>query len=302
MAPGDDDLRLPVAQTINRRLKSEAQLFAVESSIVMAAVDKLWSSTSKTVYAVHPLMLDVLADSTGYALPTAIFDQLPHINPLFVFPVPVATVHPDGAQGELLGFYVYGRQGRVRMCRTHDDERDALGFMFVSSLDNDTDATRFTLPLDGERFVAADAVAEGMRSFHAAPDTGGSHAAWLEWLSELARMAVNILMYVCTDEAEVEAVPRGRRGRGRSAKAAPRVLKLGWKLAPALDAARRRAESLQSTGDGTARKPHPRRGHWHYYWTGTGRTVPLLKFVKPTWVHRDQIDDAVVTVHPVNPP
>ncbi|MGW4528965.1 hypothetical protein [Amycolatopsis sp. NPDC004378] len=77
------------------------------SSIVALAIHRIWHS-SKIVCAVHPQMLEELADSSSEHLPGPIFDMLPHTNPLVTFPQPIETTTPDGANGRVLGFHVYG--------------------------------------------------------------------------------------------------------------------------------------------------------------------------------------------------
>lgn len=45
-------------------------------------------------------------------------------------------------------------------------------------------------------------------------------------------------------------------------------------------------------GQGTPKRPHLRRGHWHHYWKGTsGNKELLLHWVMPIFVNGDQSDD-----------
>lgn len=45
---------------------------------------------------------------------------------------------------------------------------------------------------------------------------------------------------------------------------------------------------IHTTGNGTPKRPHSRRGHWHHYWTGAKGTQErklVLKWVAPTFIH-----------------
>lgn len=45
---------------------------------------------------------------------------------------------------------------------------------------------------------------------------------------------------------------------------------------------------IHTTSNGTPKRPHSRRGHWHHYWTGAKGTQErklVLKWVAPTFIH-----------------
>jgi hypothetical protein len=121
-------------------------------------------------------MLAELADSTSEHLPGPIFDYLPHSNPLVVFPEPIPTTTPDGARGQILGFFVYGNAGQPRrLCSSHDEHRDGLGLMFITALvdeqDNrlDIDLTRVTIPVGQDQFTVEQAVDGTLAKFGLEP-------------------------------------------------------------------------------------------------------------------------------------
>jgi hypothetical protein len=71
------------------------------------------------------------------------------------------------------------------------------------------------------------------------------------------------------------------RGRGES------VIKV--------NSEKRSSTSDGDGGSGASPASHWRRGHWHLYWTGPGRTIPRANWVKPIWVNAKAVaDDAVV--------
>lgn len=49
-----------------------------------------------------------------------------------------------------------------------------------------------------------------------------------------------------------------------------------------------------STGTGTSKSPHVRRGHWHHYWTGKrdGERAQILKWIPPTFVNADKVEES----------
>jgi hypothetical protein len=71
------------------------------------------------------------------------------------------------------------------------------------------------------------------------------------------------------------------------------VVQLGFRLGPALNAARQQGGQHQAgDGTGTRLRPHRRRGHYHTYWTGRrGSQVPKLRWVAPYWVSQDLLGE-----------
>ncbi|MFE0025465.1 hypothetical protein [Amycolatopsis sp. NPDC059021] len=117
------------------------------------------------------------------------------------------------------------------------------------------------------------------------------------WLAELIRTAVNVLLYLCSEEPDtviLRPTNKRRTGKGRKTSKPPRMIKVGWRLGPALHTARRvAAETPAETSSGRRRPvPHQRHGHFRTYWPEHGRTTPILKFIKPSWVNLDLVTDA----------
>ncbi|MET8848529.1 hypothetical protein [Amycolatopsis sp. NPDC004625] len=108
---------------------------------------------------------------------------------------------------------------------------------------------------------------------------------------------VNVLLYLCSEEPDTivvrPATQRRSKGKGLKPAKPARMIKVGWRLGPAFHTARRVAtEAPAETGDGRRRPtPHQRRGHFRTYWTGRGRTTPILRFIKPFWVNLDLVTD-----------
>jgi hypothetical protein len=274
------------------------------ASILSLAVRRIWAS-DRIVYALHPQMLAELADSSSEQLPGPIFSYLPHTNPLVIFPEPIPTTTPDGAPGRVVGFYVYGRRERPRrLCSSHDEGRDGLGLMFVTALVDDrgkridTDLTRVTIPVGQDQFTVEHAVDQTLAAFAAEPGMELLSDRMRNWLTELTRTAVNVLLYLCSEEPDtivVRSASKRKPSRGTRVVKPTRMIKVGWRLGPAFDAARRvTSETPVHTDSGRRRPiPHQRRGHFRTFWTGRGRTTPILRFIKPSWVNLDLVADPV---------
>ena len=101
------------------------------------------------------------------------------------------------------------------------------------------------------------------------------------------RLAINLILYVNSEEADVAASPQTRaedeqaardRKKGRKVRArGARISNVGRKV---------RLPGIRGgdAGDGTGPKlrfRHWVRGHWHMYWVGEGRAQTVMKWVAP---------------------
>jgi hypothetical protein len=131
-----------------------------------------------------------------------------------------------------------------------------------------------------------------------------------DWLAELIRTAVNILLYLCSEKPDTIVVKdpakRRRHAKGGKPSQSPRMIKVGWRLGPAFHTARRASADQPPATTGTRKRPvpHQRRGYFQTYWTGPGRTTPILRFIRPSWVNVDlaaggrSAQHTVITVGP----
>lgn len=120
-------------------------------------------------------------------------------------------------------------------------------------------------------------------------------------IKDLIEPCVSLLLYLCSQNAEVE-------GQGRPGNPRPKKTKKGWRLFPAnqprkwdvgarMGAALRRAYQQQEQntdeGVGQSKRPHVRRAHWHTYWTGSGddNKKAMLKWLPPILVNSVLGDD-----------
>ena len=123
---------------------------------------------------------------------------------------------------------------------------------------------------------------------------------WRQCVEALPRH-LSLLVYLCSDEPDTSRqsdVPR-RRGRGavKTPNWADRV-DVGYYIGSVIRMNRAinhaQAEASEP-GSHASPRPHMRRAHWHLYWTGTGRTVPRVKWIAPVFVNGDGENVSPVT-------
>lgn len=148
---------------------------------------------------------------------------------------------------------------------------------------------RCTIPLQQETFTVEDAVNATIAKFNFTDDLAEDNPAKLQaWLQRHVAQAFNSLLYVCTEQPDIEVQQLGAR-RGKVAKSRARrrprpddigtIVKLGIRIGPALHEARMRSERTQnqqpgSEGAGSRKRPHQKKGHYRTYWAGKGGTQP----------------------------
>lgn len=120
----------------------------------------------------------------------------------------------------------------------------------------------------------------------------------------------NILMYICSSNRDERAVSLEVPKEDYSALGVKHNKKrqvvqkryLGEKTMSIIREDRKRATvkvSAKGTGKGTAKRPHLRKGHFHTFWVGkrgTDERKQVVKFVLPTFIHKEDSDSAVPTI------
>ncbi|HEX3783936.1 MAG TPA: hypothetical protein VHX38_30100 [Pseudonocardiaceae bacterium] len=293
-----------------------------------AAIFGLWSR-SKVVYAMDEHLLRYFSESASSQVPTQIFGNLPHPDPYVLLPKPdfndPETSYYRRHIGVPLGAFVFGRYNDAQqLCSTTADQREDLGLMFAGFIETDTgpvlQVLRCTVPLRQNTFSVEDAIEATIAKFHFNDDLGEDDHRKLEgWLRKYVGQAMSSLLYVCTDQPDVQVEEPGGHRRGKPAKSRARrrprpgdigtVVKLGFRMGPALYETQRRweagerREAAEGAGIGTRKRPHMKRPHIRTYWTGPGGQVPVAKWIAPFWVNKELLDDgagpADVVVRPV---
>lgn len=255
-----------------------------------AEAARLWRHY-RVIYQLHEGLFDALDNTTVPGrIPCDMFTQLPHVNPFIAFPVnfPALVGDDKSAISELpvyIGMYVTGLTRDQTVCSTDHDRLDRLYVALATRIrytgqDVTYEETTFMVPASGLHSVD-DMISATRRHVR----VGTTSEAELRRLYELA---LNVLMYVVSDqrdsrtlEPEAQTIPKKRRkGKRKTSK----IVNLGYRFGPALQAARRDSDSAtpRQTSGRKLRKPHLRRGHWRLYYTGTrSDPVPRHTWIKP---------------------
>ena len=279
------------------------------------AIFRLWAQ-SKVVYAMDDDLLGYLSESSASAIPTEILQGIPHANPYLLLPAPdledSETAYYRTHIGVPWGAFVFGRYRNAELlCSTNDARREDLGLMFLCSLEIEGETSlqtiRCTIPLREQTLTVERVVNETIAGFtfneHLAEDDRSRFEAWLR---RYVTQVFNSLVYICTEQPDIQTYRPGFNKAGKVKKSARRrvtrprpsdvreVVQLGFRMGPALNEARRRREREQApraTGTGIRQPPHQRRGHFRTFWTGQGRQVPRVRWVAPYWVSQDLLGD-----------
>lgn len=111
------------------------------------------------------------------------------------------------------------------------------------------------------------------------------------WITQV----LNLILYVCSVNADIQQAykpsptPRKANPKKRNRRSESFIYDVGFRVGPALGAARAHRASAVGSGAGPAKTPHVRRAHWHHYWKGprNGERRLVLKWLSPINVNMD---------------
>lgn len=130
-------------------------------------------------------------------------------------------------------------------------------------------------------------------STHAAGELKSQQEKIVEYNAKIAKYCLSLLLYLCSDEPDIEPVAGEMPERTK-----PKKTKNGWKFFPPAkpkiwNVGREIGEQIRKwqkspTGaDHASPKAHIRRAHWHGYWTGSvsaGKKF-IYKWIAPVFVN-----------------
>lgn len=113
--------------------------------------------------------------------------------------------------------------------------------------------------------------------------------------------AAQIVLYLQSLEPDIQTRPVARKRGKSSGKVAkpPKMYDVGVRLGATLRRSKA-AEKSTSTGTGTKKRAHTRRGHWHHYWIGSVKSDTrklTLRWVHPMLVGGNQ--DGMATLYKI---
>lgn len=118
--------------------------------------------------------------------------------------------------------------------------------------------------------------------------------------------AIQIVLYLQAQNADIQNTTVTKKKKKSNKKSTtqshakpPKIVYVGFKVGKILRSYNESTKS-KSTGTGTSKRPHSRRGHWHHFWTGAKNKPEerklVLKWVAPTMVHGDQPNETTTVV------
>ena len=135
-----------------------------------------------------------------------------------------------------------------------------------------------------------------------------SESSALNCLSDLLRRTLQIILYICAENAEIapnseQAFITRRTSTIKDRYAEIRKWDVGFRIGAAIRKYNRRYspdDPDRTAGTHASPRPHMRRGHWHRYWVGS-RSDPdtrklILKWTPPTIVGTQQ-ENAPIVYH-----
>lgn len=281
-----------------------------------------WWRSNRIVYTVDSHLLDEIQNTDPeYVVPAGLVRMLPHPNPYIALPDPVDLPIPRPASESettrYCGAFVTAVSALRAPCRTDDPDAVALNLTLAGRVlgangrwkrssygEGCLDAAWARISLNAEAQPLGQIIEEATARFRRGTGNtpGVSDSATI--VETLISRIVPLLIYLCAENAERRTTPtvatKRRADGGTRPGKPPRVIEHGYWLGPALLAARReyeRHEAVQPTG--VKRRSHIRRAHPHTYWTGPGRTVPVIRWLAPIPVNQTSEDATKPTVVPV---
>ncbi|MFI0265572.1 hypothetical protein [Streptomyces luteogriseus] len=279
------------------RLPGEDIATSIQISAGDYAVMRTWRRT-KIVYDVDPTLMRSLAEmDTTDVLPGDIMRQLPHPNPMFVFTDGHPVLHKDGVPGVIRAMTVTGRRADNTMCSTHDEEATNYQLTFNADLLNDDgkvkdlDSVRISFDLADTSFTInklVDSIIDGY-AWEPLLRHNTTEEKKRQYLVNLAKFGIAHLLYVCSDKADAERRPVGRKPtkKGQRPPKPLQMHQLGYRVGPAIKAAQVRYIKQTKTDASTGRSvaPHIRRAHLHTFAHGKGRALRKVKWLPPIFVN-----------------
>lgn len=289
---------------------AQRSYYDIQSALVNKDIDAMWRADGRQVLSIDPDLADALGQADGEIVTEALL-AMPYRSPMISFPVPiqVASDPSNGTTGHLAGVYVVGRASHTEQefCSTHEPGVSYfLLLMVVEVRDHegptgDYDMVRITVPISSTPVALSEVIRRVLERGAFSSFSGSSDPDEVSaYLGTTIGYALSALLYLCATTFDATAVPAShvkRRWSASSPGKPPVVLKVGWKVGPALSKARRAASESNRGATGISRSPHAVRAHFKTVWTGKGRTVPKVAFIAPYMTGVGDLE--ATTLHPV---
>lgn len=239
---------------------------------------------SKGIYSIHPELQTSLTSSTIFGdLPTGVFRRLPE------WCIYVETPGLLWAERDLHGFFAHMEWD----ANTHREE-----LRILLNTDNELmpailHVGEWTIEEAIRRWVE-ESIRQAKNAGHSeyVKSLQNERELFIEIMSEEMASIVSLLLYICSDEPEIDDRVPGHNKYPKQVKTKkgfrlfpadkPRMIRIGEKVGEKLRI-QRLASHVTSVKKGKSKRAHLRRGHWHGYWTGPkdGERTFIYRWLPP---------------------
>lgn len=277
-------------------VSSSLEVAYSEYKFEMIDIHSLWHlinwSLYKTVYTFDKDMYTELANSVDADnLSSSILTQLPY-NSMYI----------DIKDDKILGYdgvYVTYNYNINEKYPTNE-----LRFLFYSS---NPDTTMYSIPItvrDGEtiRESIENTVTEYNRIRGKVVDL--KHQDNLNKIETFTKksipMVTQLLLYICSQNADIQENPTSQKIRKQSkSRNLATKWEVGYRVANNIRKYRNSTTAKAAHHNGSIKRPHVRKAHFHSFWVGkigSDERKLIVKWVAPMFIHGDDEIPAVVNI------
>lgn len=267
--------------------------------------------TTRGEYRFDPDLLAALEETEIQKLPVSLLQRLPEDAVYIALPgrtlfsqrvrgawLQLSWLHPSLDAGALApGLLLPGEEapemvGEFRIITWTEEDRLASHVMPLLGPDLRSCLNSMFRVNTAERDRLGQLTGQRVQTFHSPAQIERSKADIM--------LCLNLALYLCSEEHDLEGIPRtppGLRGKAQPAPATTHVLQAGRRFGAALRLGRKveaeQADRRTPSGqEGKVRAIHVRRAHWHTYRTGAGRAIPVLRWLHPMVIGARELEGA----------
>ena len=294
---------LAVSRMNNMKITEEEDIHAINLQLILAYVTQHWSF-AKAIYKFSPAFLSTLMQTEDAPIYADVLKRLPYRDFLIELP---NEYEYDGLLVHVEFDEKYGK-----------DDIDTLFLISMIKSNHDKNATKLNAYMqwcrNGKRFLeTAQKHTEAFIASHK-NENGQGHVGNVtitnfgKRLSDeklektlqndteaekYLKVAVLASYYLASKNAEIKEikVPKDKRPSivprpgAKAQRVSIKKFEVGFITGNSFEQqVTGQNPTAKETGTGRTIRPHVRRAHWHHYWTGKGRNVLEVRWIKPTLV------------------